>query len=58
MTKTKVACLESRLFQANRIFEYATVKIGLIGWVKASLPKKLLLFSTCKQVNIGGVAQL
>jgi len=39
----KVAVLEGRLFSANQGF-LKTFQIVLIGWIKASPPKKSLLF--------------
>jgi len=43
MIKTKVDYLEGRLFPANQSF-MKTFQIALIGWIKAGLPKKPLLF--------------
>jgi len=43
MIKAKVSFLESWLFSANQGF-LKTIQIAVIGWIKASLPNKLLLF--------------
>jgi len=45
MIKTKVA------FSANQSNQ-KTFQIALIGWIKASPPKKPLLFWSCKQAHI------
>jgi len=47
MIKTNVAFLEDRLFfSQSGLFEgfLKTFQIALIGWIKAGLPKKPLLF--------------
>jgi len=51
MIKTKVAFLEGRLFPANQSHLKSFQK-ALIGWLKAGLPIKPLLFDHVNRLNI------